>query len=129
MRIESTVLWIALVFALGCGQERIDGRYAADDEVPLTLTIAEASDGAISGTLVGPSGSAPLVGRRQGDSVAGTAGTGEEATAFTAKLEPDERLTLSFGTAEAGQTIRLHRVGDADGPDAPAAPAPPAATP
>jgi hypothetical protein len=116
MRIELIVLGIAAALAAGCGQEPIDGRYVADDEVPLTLTIEEAADGAISGTFVGPSGSAQFVGRRTGDSLAGTAGTGEEATAFTAKLEPDERLTLSFGTAEAGQTIRLHRVGDAGSP-------------
>jgi hypothetical protein len=119
MRIESAVLLIALALASGCGRESIDGRYAADDQqVPLTLTIAEAPDGAVTGTLVGPSGSAPLVGRRQGDSVAGSAGSGEDATAFTATLERGERLTLVFGTAEAGQTIQLHRVGDADSPPA-----------
>jgi hypothetical protein len=81
------------------------------------LTLEESSDGRVSGSLHGPAASVPLTGQRQGDGLAGTVGEHDDATPFTATVS-DEQLTLTFGTAQAGQTVHFHRIG-ADRPEPP----------
>jgi hypothetical protein len=120
MRIACLALLIPLAFAAGCGPEPIDGHYVADEQPSLSLDLSEGADGAVTGTLTGPTGSAPLVGRRQEDLVAGTLGSreGNDATAFSARLEED-RLTLLIGSAGEGQTVPFHRAAAASKPATP----------
>jgi hypothetical protein len=110
-------LWLALALAAGCGRERLDGRYVAAEEAALTITLEESSDGRVTGSLQGPAGSVPLTGQRQGDGLAGTVGEHDDATPFTATVA-DEQVTLTFGTAQAGQTVHFHRIA-ADRPEVP----------
>jgi len=120
MRIAGLALLISVTFATGCGPEPIDGHYVADAQPSLSLDLSEAADGAVTGTLIGPTGSAPLVGRRQDDLVAGTLGSreGNDATAFSARLE-EERLTFLIGSAGEGQTVIFHRAGAESSPATP----------
>ena len=111
------IAWLTLVISValaGCGAP-LDAHYVADEQSTLSLDLAEASDGAITGTLTGPNGSAPLVGHRQGDRIAGTLGSreGNDATAFTATLEENDRLSFVIGSAEP-QTVIFHRAARED---------------
>jgi hypothetical protein len=113
---RSRSLLFAIALAAGCGGgERLDGRYVANEEASLTLTLIEASGGQISGALGGPAGSVPIVARRQGDAFAGTVGERDESLPFTGTIE-DAGLTLVLGAPDEAQSFHFHRVGDADSP-------------
>jgi hypothetical protein len=126
---RSVSLLLAIALAAGCGGgDRLDGRYVANEEASLTLTLSESSSGQISGALGGPAGSVPIVARRQGDAFAGTVGERDESLPFTGTIE-DAGLTLVLGTPDETQSFHFHRVGDADSPAPAVASAAPAASP
>jgi hypothetical protein len=76
----------------------VSGRYQAEDEPSVMLTLQEAADGTVSGSLAESGMSLPLTGRRQGAGLAGTVGQAGDAMPFTALVQGD-RLLMDLGAA------------------------------
>ena len=114
------VLLVAGALAAGAaGAEGLGGRYVAEDETGMSLTLHEATDGSVSGTLRDAQSSVPLSARRQGEGFVGTAVAGAQTLPIAALVEGD-RLLLEIGAPGAAQRVTFKRTGEGQ-----AAPSPP----
>jgi len=121
---RSSILLTTALIAVGLGVAgTLDGSYTAEGEPSLTLTLNEAPDGSISGTL-GESGMVmPIQAFRRESGFAGTIGPSGEAFPFAARLQGD-RLILEIG--DPGDAERLTFVRSGGGRPGAAAAATPA---
>lgn len=103
---------VVMLAAVSAGAAGLAGRYVAQEDPGLVLTLADTADGGITGTLADPSASVSLSARRQGEGYAGTLGTDEEALPMTASLQ-GELLVLLVGATDEGErlTFRLSEPG------------------
>jgi hypothetical protein len=108
------ILVVALMLVAGLADAAgLAGRYVAQEDPTLVLTLSDTADGGISGTLADPSSSVSLSARRQGEGYSGTLGTDDEALPVTASMQ-GELLVLLVGATDEGErlTFRLSDAGD-----------------
>lgn len=86
----------------------ITGNYEGSDDPALTLTVAEAPDGSVTGRLTDGDVVMNLQGSRQGDVVAGSLVHGAERLPVTARVQADQ-LVLEVGPADDREIVRLVR--------------------
>ncbi len=96
------------------------GIYVAEEEPAVTLTLKEAADGTISGSLSEPGTTIALTGRRGGAGFAGTASADGTSMPFSAVTEGD-RIVLELGNPGDGERLTFRRAGSAAAGAAPAA--------
>ena len=96
---------VVLMAACSAGGADLAGRYVGVDEPSLSLTIDEAADGAITGTLTEAGTSLRLTARRQGTGFSGTVGPAGQALPFTGTVQ-GERLALTI----SGEEMAFKRV-------------------
>ena len=98
-----------LLIALTARAETISGRWVASDEEGVTLTLQEAADGTVRGTLSGDEAPLRLEGRRSGQELSGTVDLpGGQPVPFRAKLRGD-RMEFGVTGAEATEWLQLRR--------------------
>ena len=95
-----------LLIALTARAETISGRWVASDEEGVTLTLQEAADGTVRGTLSGDEAPLRLEGRRSGQELSGTVDLpGGQPVPFRAKLRGD-RMEFGVTGAEATEWLQ-----------------------
>jgi hypothetical protein len=90
--------------------ESSSGRYVAVEEPGLVLTLKEAADGTISGSMADGSMSMSLSARRKGERLSGTVGSGEEALPFTGSIQ-GESVVLELGPPDFAERVAFKRAG------------------
>jgi hypothetical protein len=96
----------------------IGGRYVQEDDASVILSIEEASEGALRGTLSGPGGMTLAIrAKRQGQGYAGTIGEGEDSLPFTVSPRDGGALVLDM---DGDETV-FRRAGDTAAKPAPGA--------
>jgi hypothetical protein len=99
------------ISAGAAGTDGLGGRYVAEEEIGLSLTLEVATDGRVTGTLSDPQSSMPLSARRQGAGFVGTAVASGQTLPVAAIVE-DDRLLLAIGTPGMEQRIMFRRSED-----------------
>ena len=98
------------------GDDSVGGRYVAEEEPAVTLTLHEATDGGVTGTLRDAQSTVSLSARRQGAGFVGTASAGTQSLPVAALVDGD-RLLLEIGTPGTAQRTMFRR-GHGDHSDA-----------
>jgi len=101
------------------GADGLGGRYVAEGEPGLSLTLNEATDGGVTGTLSDTDSTAPLGARRQGAGFVGTVVSSGQTLPVAAILEGD-RLLLEIGAPGMAQQVTFRRSRDDHGVPPPA---------
>lgn len=115
------VLMMAGAMAAGAaGTGGLSGRYLADEEPGLSLTLQESPDGGVTGTLADPGTSMPLNARSQGAGFAGTVGAGVQSMPIAAMVQGD-RLIVEIGAPGTEQRLTFRRSPGGQGATTPAA--------
>lgn len=105
--------WLLLASALPLTIAAVDaaelaGRYVAEEDPTLVLTLSDTADGGITGTLSDAATSVSVNARRQGDGYAGTLGADAEALPMTADVQGDA-LVLQIGATDDGERLTFRR--------------------
>jgi hypothetical protein len=109
------ILMSGLSAALGVRAGSLDGSYVAAEQGSLTMTLHEAADGSITGTLSEPGTSMPLQGRRASGGIAGTIGSDGGAIPFTATINGPQ-VIMEIGARDEADRITFTRVDQAPDP-------------
>ena len=96
-----------------------ESRFIAETEPAITLTLHDAADGSVRGTLSEAGEAMPLVARRSGSGFAGKVGPGGSEMQFKA-TEQGDHVVLDIGAGSEAQRISFNRVRAGD--DAPMVP-------
>jgi len=102
------LLMAGAMAASAAGTDSLGGRYVAEEEPGLSLTLDEAADGGVTGTLSGGQSTVSLSARRQGAGFAGTAVAGAQTLPVAALVEGD-RLWLEIGAPGMAQRTVFRR--------------------
>ena len=101
------VLLMAGAVAAGAAvADDLGGRYVAEGEPGLSLTLDTTPDGGVTGTLSDAQSAVPLSARRQGAGFVGTAVSAGQTLPVAAVVEGD-LLLLEIGAPGMAQQIRL----------------------
>jgi hypothetical protein len=100
------LLMAGAIAASAAGADSLSGRYVAEEEPGLTLTLHEAADGGVTGTLSDAQSTVSLSARRQGAGFVGTAGA---QSLPVAGLVDGDRLLLETGAPGMAQRVMFRR--------------------
>jgi hypothetical protein len=106
------VLLMAGAVAAGAAvADELGGRYVAEGEPGLSLTLDATTDGGVTGTLSDAQAAVPLSARRQGAGFVGTAVSGGQTLPVAAVVEGD-LLLLEIGAPGMAQQVAFRRSRD-----------------
>jgi hypothetical protein len=118
MKLSYGICLSLLVACSSASSAPVSGTYIDENNPSLTLMLTEKPDGSVAGRFEGESESLSLSARRDGDRLAGTIGSGEEALGFLATVSGD-RIVFELTEEEgAGEQQVFRRVGPADDAEA-----------